>query len=61
MDIKNNVLEGIVTIVYFIRHAQPDHSWTSDDSTRPLTIEGQQDSKIVYEFLKDKKRRCLLL
>ncbi len=43
-----------MTIVYFIRHAQPDHSWTADDCTRPLTIEGQQDSKIVYEFLKDK-------
>lgn len=36
-----------MTIVYFIRHAQPDHSWTADDCTRPLTIEGQQDLKIV--------------
>ena len=43
-----------MTIVYFVRHAQPDHSWSADDSTRPLTLEGQQDSKIVYEFLKDK-------
>ena len=36
-----------MTIVYFVRHAQPDHSWNEDDSTRPLTIEGQQDSKIL--------------
>ena len=43
-----------MTIVYFVRHAQPDHTWTDDDSTRPLTIEGQQDSKIVYEFFKEK-------
>jgi len=43
-----------MTIVYFVRHAQPDHSWNEDDSTRPLTVEGQQDSKIVYEFLKEK-------
>lgn len=43
-----------MTIVYFVRHAQPNHIWTDDDSTRPLTIEGQQDSKVVYEFLKEK-------
>jgi 2,3-bisphosphoglycerate-dependent phosphoglycerate mutase len=49
------VLEEIMTIVYFIRHAQPDHTWIADDCTRPLTLEGQQDSKIVYEFLKEFK------
>jgi len=40
--------------VYFVRHAQPEHAW-EDDRTRPLTKEGKKDSKIVLEFLKDKK------
>lgn len=35
----------------FVRHAQPDHTWIDDDSTRPLTIEGQQDSKTVLELM----------
>ncbi len=43
-----------MTKVYFVRHAQPDHSW-KDDRTRPLTEEGKKDSEIVSEFLKDKK------
>lgn len=30
-----------MTKVYFVRHAQPDHSWT-EDKTRPLTTEGKR-------------------
>lgn len=42
-----------MTKIYFVRHAQPEHSW-EDDSKRPLTEEGEKDSAIVLEFLKDK-------
>lgn len=42
-----------MTKVYFVRHAQPEHSW-EDDRTRPLTAEGKEDSKKVLAFLKDK-------
>lgn len=45
---------GLMTKVYFVRHAQPKHDW-KDDRTRPLTEEGKKDSAIVLEFLKDKK------
>lgn len=43
-----------MTKVFFVRHAQPDFSH-ADDRTRPLTAEGEADSKIVVEILKDKK------
>lgn len=43
-----------MTRVYFVRHAQPEHTW-KEDRTRPLTIEGKRDAAIVLEFLKDKK------
>lgn len=43
-----------MTKVYFVCHAQPEHKW-EDDRTRPLTAEGKQDSKILLDFLKDKK------
>lgn len=43
-----------MTRIYFVRHAQPEHSW-EDDRTRPLTEVGKKDSKIVLDFLKDKK------
>ena len=46
-------MEIIMTIIYFVRHAQPEHAW-EDDRTRPLTGEGRRDSAIVFEFLKDK-------
>lgn len=42
-----------MTVVYFIRHAQPDHQW-EEDRTRPLTAEGRKDAKMVLDFLKDK-------
>lgn len=43
-----------MTKVYFVRHAQPEFAH-DDDRTRPLTAEGQADSKIVLETLKDKE------
>ncbi len=43
-----------MTKIFFVRHAQPDHSWR-DDRTRPLTEEGLRDTKIVLETLKDKE------
>ena len=43
-----------MTKIYFVRHAQPEHDW-EDDRTRPLTKEGEKDSAIVFEFLKDKQ------
>lgn len=43
-----------MTRIYFVRHAEPEHSW-EDDRTRPLTEAGKKDSKIVLDFLKDKK------
>ena len=43
-----------MTKLYFVRHAQPQHDW-EEDKTRPLTVEGKEDSKIVLEFFKDKK------
>lgn len=42
-----------MTRVYFVRHAQPEHNH-KDDKTRPLTQEGKEDAKTVFEFLKDK-------
>lgn len=48
----NEVLgENVMTSVYFVRHAQPDFMW-NDDMTRPLTTEGENDSKKVEEALK---------
>lgn len=39
--------------IYFVRHATPDYS-VHDDSIRPLTDKGMDDSKKVTEFLSDK-------
>lgn len=44
-----------ITKIYFVRHAQSDHTTGEDDRIRPLTAEGKQDSRIVLEFLKDKE------
>lgn len=38
-----------MTRVYFVRHAQPIHTW-EEDRTRPLTKEGLEDSKKVTEL-----------
>lgn len=42
-----------MTTIYFIRHAESDHSIHQDD-IRPLTNKGWESRKIVTEFLKDK-------
>jgi 2,3-bisphosphoglycerate-dependent phosphoglycerate mutase len=46
-----------MTRVYFVRHAQPEHSW-EDDRTRPLTKDGAEDSKIVTKVLKNIEVHC---
>ncbi len=43
-----------ITRVYFVRHAQPDHTH-GNDRTRPLTAEGKKDAKIVLNFLKNRE------
>lgn len=43
-----------MTEVYFIRHAQSDHS-VKDNLSRPLTAKGLEDSKKVTAFLAGKK------
>ena len=35
--------------IYFVRHAEPVHSW-KEDRTRPLSKEGETDSKAVTGF-----------
>ena len=46
-----------MTRVYFVRHAQPEHSW-EDDRTRPLTKDGVKDSKMVTKVLKNIRVHC---
>ena len=41
-----------MTRLFFVRHAQPQHSW-KDDRTRPLTEEGMQDTARVLEFFRN--------
>ncbi len=43
-----------MTRVYFVRHAQPDHS-IRDDRTRTLTDEGKNDTRAVADLLKNAK------
>lgn len=47
-----------MTEVYFVRHAQPDHS-VHDDRTRPLTDEGKNDTRVVAELLKSRDVRYI--
>ena len=42
-----------MTTLFFVRHAQPDHSW-EDDRSRPLTDEGKVDSEKLINYFKDK-------
>lgn len=42
-----------MTEVYFVRHADPDHS-VRDDRTRPLTDEGKNDTRAVADLLKSR-------
>ena len=39
-----------MTNIYFVRHAEPVHSW-KDDRTRPLSPEGELNCNEVAEFL----------
>lgn len=41
------------TLIYFVRHAEPDFS-IKDDMTRPLTQKGMEDAKKVATILADK-------
>lgn len=41
-----------MTSIYFVRHAQPNHTW-ENDRTRPLSEEGVKDSEKVVETLSD--------
>lgn len=41
------------TVVYFVRHAEPDYS-VHDDTIRPLTDKGKKDALKVADYLKDK-------
>lgn len=50
---QKHTQNSAITKVYFVRHAQPDHTH-GNDRTRPLTSEGKKDSKIVFNFLKNK-------
>lgn len=43
-----------MTIVYFVRHAQPDLS-NHDDLKRPLTAKGLQDRHFLLSYFRDKK------
>ena len=38
-----------MTIIYFVRHAQPNFN-NHDDLTRELTMQGWQDSKLVTKI-----------
>lgn len=43
-----------MTSIFFVRHAQPDSSW-SDDKTRPLTNLGLEERKKVTDLLLKKQ------
>lgn len=38
-----------MTLIYFVRHAEPDFS-VHDDASRPLTLKGREDAKRVQAF-----------
>ena len=48
-----------MTVVYFIRHAEPDFS-NHDDRTRGLSEKGMADRERVTAYLKDKKIDAVL-
>ncbi|MCL1843796.1 MAG: histidine phosphatase family protein [Defluviitaleaceae bacterium] len=41
------------TIIYFVRHAEPDFN-VHDDYSRPLTAKGEKDCALVTGFLREK-------
>ncbi len=42
-----------MTKIYFVRHAETDKT-VIDDRNRPLTAQGLEDTRFVYERLKNK-------
>ena len=44
----------MITLVYFVRHAEPEHD-NPDDRNRPLTTQGMIDSSIVLDTLQNKR------
>lgn len=42
-----------MTVLYFIRHAQPDYS-NHDDRLRPLTEQGRRDTQLVTDYFNNK-------
>ena len=47
-------MEVSMNTFYFIRHAEPDHSW-KEDSTRPLSKNGMEDRTKLIEYFNNKK------
>lgn len=43
-----------MTIIYFVRHAEPDYS-DHNDPTRPLTEKGKRDVLLVNKFFESRK------
>ena len=43
-----------MTSIYFVRHANPDHSWV-DDRTRPLALDGINDLKNLKNYFINKE------
>lgn len=43
-----------MTEIYFVRHAEPVHSW-KEDRSRPLSEEGMKDAKAVADFFRETK------
>lgn len=48
-----------MTIIYFVRHAEPDFN-NHNDLTRPLTEKGKRDVALVNQFLEDKQIDIIL-
>lgn len=47
-----------MTELYFVRHAEPDHS-NHDDMTRALTEKGMRDRMLAADFLTDRNIRAV--
>lgn len=41
-ELYNHFIGDKMKSIFFVRHAEPDHSWI-DDRSRPLTLEGKND------------------
>ena len=49
----------MITVVYFVRHAEPNYE-NHDDMTRELSAKGLKDRKLVTKFLMDKNIQIVL-